>query len=254
MTSHPDRWLLRFRPVPGAQSRLVCFPHAGGTAAFYRPWLELLPPQLELAAVKYPGGLDRPAEEGMTDIAAMADEIGKAISAVPGPAVALFGHSLGAIVAYEVARRLDSASAGPPLRRLIVSGRPGPGHLDRRSRHLADDGALCAELRELGGTPAAALEHPELRELVLYALRIDYRMAESYRPRPGPPLACPVTAMSADDDPEAPPPLVRDWARTTTGAFTVRTFRGGGHFYLIRRRTAVVAEVLRPTLPDGAGP
>ncbi|MEH1123249.1 thioesterase II family protein [Micromonospora sp. CPCC 206061] len=243
MTEDAGRWLIRFRPRPDAALRLVCFPHAGGSAAFFRPWLELVPPEVELVAVQYPGRLDRLGEPCVTDMDQMSRRILAALAATPGAAVALFGHSMGSVIAYEVARRLCAAPGGPPLARLMVSGRPGPAYHSGRTWHRAGDGALADELRRLGGTDEPALAHPELRGLVLSVLRNDYRLVETYRHRPGPPLSCPVTVLGGDDDPEAPVADLGGWAATTTGPVATRLFPGG-HFYLVPHRPAVVREVM----------
>lgn len=233
-------WLRRYRRLPEARARLVCFPHAGGAASFFRMWARRSPPEVEVLVVQYPGREDRLRERLCDDMATLADAVAEAMRPELDRPVGLFGHSMGATVAYEVARRLDAApSAG-----LFVSGRPAPHRQRPGALHLRDDDALIAELRRLGGPSDVVLDNPELRDLYLPALRNDYRVVETYRPEPGPPLSVPVTAYIGDRDPEVTPEEARGWADVTDGGFKLRIFPGD-HFYLVPHRADVLGAVLR---------
>jgi pyochelin biosynthetic protein PchC len=221
--------------------RLVCFPHASGNATFYRRWADRMPADAEVLAVQYPGRLDRIAHPFVDDLATMADLVTEALLPVVDRPVALFGHSMGAMIAYEVACRLERR-IGARLTHLIVSGRPPPCHHQPTRKHRYPDDLLWNELRRLGGTTEDALNHPELRASLMPVLRADYRLVDTYRPAPQPPLSCPLTAMGADADPEAAVPHLRDWHRYTRGGFALRVYPGG-HFYLADPGLAVVAEV-----------
>ncbi len=250
--SHPasltTRWLRRLGPVAEPWVRLVCFPHAGGTAAFFRPWREYLPPDVELFSVQYPGRLDRIAEPCIDDMDLMAASVASAVHPLMDQPVALFGHSLGAVVAYEVARRL-AVRCPDMLAGLFVSGRPAPGRQRAGAKHLAADDILWQELGLLGGTRPEVLADPELRRAFLPALRSDYRLAERYQPRPGPPLGCRVTVLLGDRDSEVDLPEARSWAGVTTGPFTLRVFTGE-HFYLTGEGPDVVREIVRGLAED----
>jgi pyochelin biosynthesis protein PchC len=235
-------WLRRFRPVDAPWTRLVCFPHAGGSAAAYRTWRTDVPPDVELYAVQYPGRLDRIGEPCVDDMDRVADAVTDAITPLLDRPVALFGHSLGAAIAYETARRLPARTGHVPAR-LFVSGRPAPDRQRPGSTHLATDDVLWDEVRRLGGTGTDALADPELREAFLPALRSDYRLAETYRPRPGPPLDCPITALLGDRDSEVNADEASGWARFTRAAFSIRVFPGD-HFYLVTHHAQVVDEVI----------
>ncbi|MFI2620335.1 thioesterase II family protein [Streptomyces sp. NPDC018584] len=237
--STAETWLRRFGPSAEAALRLVCFPHAGGGASSFHPLARALGPQVEVLAVQYPGRQDRRHEPPSPRLSELADRAAEALLAsddeVP---YALLGHSLGALVAYETARRLDRAGATP--RRLFVSARcaptAGPGPTDR----LSDDAALLAEVRRLGG--GDALDDPEMLALALPALRADYQALRSYTWRDGPGLRCPVTAMAGAEDPLCAPEHVTDWLRLSVVPGRSRVFPGG-HFYLQDHVTEVARAV-----------
>lgn len=236
---HRERaWLRVFRPRPAARARLVCFPHACGSADLFRPWALALPPDVEVVAVQYPGHGDRLREPCRQDLHGLADEVTAALRERPSAPLALFGHSLGAAVAYEVAVRLGADHAP---RVLFVSGRPGPA-ADGRPPDLRTDEELWAELARLGGTGRAALGDDRMRRLLLPVLRADFRMNAGYRPSSGTVLSCDVVAYRGVHDTEATAAQVAAWRGVTAGGFAVREFPGG-HFYLVPAPPALLAEL-----------
>jgi pyochelin biosynthetic protein PchC len=239
----PERqnWLRCYRPRPDAAVRLVCFPHAGGSAGFFRPWLRDLPADVEMHAVQYPGRADRLDEPPQAELTALADRVTDALAGLADRPLALFGHSLGAAVAFEVARRVRSRP-GVRVDRLIVSGRPGPRHAG--VQHLGTDEDLWSELRRLGGTDEGLLGLDELRALLMPALRADYRMSETYHPAPQPLLDCPVLACTGDADPEVRADELTAWSKFTTAEFTLREF-AGDHFYLVPRQRGLLGLLTR---------
>jgi pyochelin biosynthetic protein PchC len=235
-------WLRRFQLQPGAAVRLVCFPHAGGSAGAFRPWDALLPPSVELIAVQYPGREDRFADPLVDDMDQLTEYIAGALRRLVDRPYLVFGHSMGSAVAYETVQRLRRLGVDEPDW-LIVSGRPAPGDVTGGEVHRRDDGGLCAELDRLGGTPGDVLADPDLRHAVLRYVRNDYRLIETYRPTQDPPLRCPVAVLRGADDPEFLAAQAGGWARVTTGQLDVRTFPGD-HFYLVPERRSVVATIL----------
>lgn len=240
----PDpRWVRRYRPRPDAAARIVCFPPAGGTASTFRGWAPRLPDDVELWAMTYPGRENRFAEPSIQDMAELADAAAGALAPAIDRPCLLFGHSMGASVAFEVARRLEPA-CGELVARLVVSCRPGPAlQLACPSRsHLLDDDGVVAELRELGGTADEILDDPEMRALVLPIARSDFTLIGHYRPRLEPPLRAPISAFVSEDDPSLVPDDVLGWSSATRGDFDVVRFPGG-HFYLVEQEADVVARL-----------
>ncbi|MBJ6641877.1 thioesterase II family protein [Streptomyces sp. BSE7-9] len=242
-----SEWFRRFTTTAGNGPRLVCFPHAGGSATAYTQLARALPADFDVVAVQYPGRQDRYDEAPFTAldplVGAVAEELARELAAEPGRPYALFGHSMGALVAFETARRLRTAGLPAP-ERLFLSGRGAPDV--GKSAHYGryDDADVLAEVRRLGGTDQAMLDNPDLLELVLPALRADYRALASYSWRAEEPLATSITALIGDRDPMVAVREARTWREHTRGDFALKVF-SGGHFYLadhLHRIAAVVTE------------
>ncbi|GAA2448376.1 alpha/beta fold hydrolase [Streptomyces pulveraceus] len=241
MTGMPDSpWFRNYRPAPDAPVRLICLPHAGGSASFYFPVARGLSPQVEVLAVQYPGRQDRRTEPAVTDLEALADRIAEALGPWTDRPYALFGHSMGAVVGFEVARRTEAAGNGPV--ELFVSGRRAPS-MDRGDEwQPGTDEEVVAEIRKLNGTGGALLDDEETLRMILPALRADYGAVRGYRYRPGPPLDCPVTAFTGDQDPKARVEDVQAWVDHTRSGFGLRVLPGG-HFFLVEEQDEVLRTV-----------
>jgi surfactin synthase thioesterase subunit len=233
----PNLWCRRFRPARNANARLVCLPHAGGSAPFFLPVSAALSPRVDVVAVQYPGRQDRRGEQPLNEMDALAGSICQVLLGQPKLPLTLFGHSLGAIVGFEVARRLEAAGQYPV--RLFASGRRAPSTSRDEAVHLRDDDGILAELRLLNGTASAVLSDDELMRAALPALRADYQIAETYRCMPSDTVCCPITALTGDNDPKAKIDEVDGWAQHTTAGFDLRVF-SGGHFFLTQHADAVI--------------
>lgn len=231
MTTRSPQWfLIRPRRAP-ARVRLFCFPYAGGGTPVYRDWQRLLPDEVEVCAAQLPGRGTRLQEPAFTDAGALVEAVAEAITPYLDLPFALFGHSMGAIVSFELARLLRDRH-GPAPAHLFVSGRPAPqAPLDRERTFDLPEPLFWEKLRGLNGTPAEVLEHPELRELMLPLLRADFSVVETYAYRPGPPLDCPLTAFGGVADAEVSRAQVEAWGEMTTGPFAARVVPGD-HFFL----------------------
>jgi surfactin synthase thioesterase subunit len=233
----PDAWLRRFRPAPEAAVQLVCFPHAGGAASFFLPVAAALAPRIDVMAVQYPGRQDRRHEPFVQDIGTLADHIHAALLPYTDRPLAFFGHSMGAVTAFEVAMRLERDHGTGPVR-LFVSGRRAPSVRRDEAVHLRTDEGIIAELRTLSGTNAQLLEDDEIVQMILPAIRADYRAIEMYRGKDGDSVRCPVTVLVGDDDAHVTPDEARQWGTHTTGELDFHEFPGG-HFYLTQHQAKV---------------
>lgn len=240
-------WIRRFHPAPDAPIRLVCFAHAGGSAAYFFPVSRVLSPQLDVLAVQYPGRHDRRSESAFDDVGPLADAVVDQLTEWADRPLAFFGHSLGATVAFEVARRLEER--GTPLVSLFVSGRRAPSRHKMQWVHQGDDDELIEEIIALDGTDASMLRDPELVRMILPAFRADLKAAETYRFRPGPMLSCPVFALVGDNDPQVTAAEADSWRDHTTAEFELHVYPGG-HFYL-NQHAGDVLELIRHRV-DGA--
>ncbi|GAB2950861.1 thioesterase II family protein [Streptomyces heilongjiangensis] len=243
----PDVSTLVPRPQPGAPVRLLCFPNAGAGTAGYRHLAELLAPCAELRVVRLPGRErrwnERPHASLEPLLLDLAEDLAPHLDPAPGQRLAFFGHSMGALVAFELARLLRARGARMPDS-LLVSGLDAP-HRPRTGRvvmHGLDDDAFAARLPHYGGTPRELLDQPELLKLFLPTLRADFAVVETYRHRPEPPLEMPVAAYGGRADRETSVAGLAAWAELTTGTFRHRMF-DGGHFYLTERPAELAAEV-----------
>lgn len=233
-----DRWIRRFHPGSTAATRLVCFPHAGGSASYFHGVSAALRPDVEVLAVQYPGRQDRRDEPLLDDIEVLADRVAAALRGWTDRPTAFFGHSMGAVIAYEVARRWEQRH-GLVLTHLHVSGRRAPSRVRHSAVHLMDDAGIRAEVAELGGPASDLLADAELAALLMPPIRNDYKAIETYRHQPGPLLSCPLTALVGDVDPVVTLEEAGAWAEHTTGPFELRVLPGG-HFFLADNQQQVV--------------
>ncbi|MFE2723009.1 thioesterase II family protein [Kitasatospora sp. NPDC059327] len=240
-TTVESPWFRRFRPVDTAPARVVCFPHAGGSASYFLDYATALAPYADVLAVQYPGRQDRFGEPGIDSVDVLADRVYEALLPWADRPLTFFGHSMGAAVCFEVARRFDRDGVAGPDHLFVSGSRSASWPRDSAVHRLSDDG-LLAEVSELGGTDERLLADPELRAVILPALRSDYTAIETYRSEPDAVVPQPITALTGDADARATLEQAGDWARHTSGAFALKVFPGG-HFYLAEQRDAVLEVV-----------
>ncbi len=224
-------WLQVSRPNEKASLRLFCFPFAGGTAQAYRGWSEHLPENIEVCAVQLPGREMRQREAPFSRAQDVVDAILPVLMPRMDRPFALFGHSMGAIIAFELARRLRQESQREPDC-LIVSGRVAPHRpLTRAPINHVPREAFIEGLRHLNGTPAEVLDDSDLMNLIEPMLRADLAIHEEYRYQETPRLTCDILAFCGLCDPEAGRDAVNAWREVTDGSFDMRMVPGD-HFFI----------------------
>ncbi len=232
-----DRWIRRFHPSPTGVP-LVCFPHAGGSASYYFPMSRSTPPKIDVMALQYPGRQDRRHEPFVDSIFELADTLCEVLEPVLDGPFAFFGHSMGAILAFEVAQRLERSKGVSPIW-FFASGRRAPSRRRSESVSLLGDAELVAELRRVGGTHQRVLEDAEFLATALPVIRNDYRAVEGYTWTPAPPLNCPATVLVGESDPQTTTDEASAWREHFTGPCDLQVFPGG-HFYLEAASTRVI--------------
>ncbi|WP_444931047.1 thioesterase II family protein [Microbulbifer sp. SSSA002] len=236
-------WLQIPDPKPSAAIRLLCLPHAGGTASLYRPWVKLLPDSIELVLVCLPGREQRCNEVMPADMQTLIALLSRAVKPILDKPWAVFGHSMGATVAHELALFLYSENLSGP-EHIFVSAREAPQFQRGGSVHKLDDESLCRQLVKLGGTAPELLEIPELRALLLPAIRQDYHLIETSKVSSVQPLNCPITALVGRDDPELSTDDAQGWQQWTNSEFHLKEY-SGNHFYLSDCPDLVVAHIVQ---------
>ncbi|MEA5360349.1 alpha/beta fold hydrolase [Amycolatopsis sp., V23-08] len=241
MTEAQSLWFPFVKPQEQARLRLFCFPYAGGGATVFRTWQEDLGPEVEVCAVQLPGRETRFREAPHRAMGPLADALVPVLEPLLDKPYAVAGYSMGAAVAHEVALRLTER--GRPPEHFFACARTSPLlPPDFPVYEDTTDDDIWRRLRDLGGMPAATLDNPELRELVLPQLRADLELNFTYRPRSARPHDCPVTAFGGRADAGVTEEEVRAWAEVTRGPFRVRLF-DGDHFFLREDGGDLLAEI-----------
>ncbi|MEV7941739.1 alpha/beta fold hydrolase [Kitasatospora sp. NPDC088264] len=232
---------------PGARHRLICFPHAGGGAGTFAEWSDLLPAEIELAAVQLPGRQNRIAEDPMTEAGPLVEAVVAELLPVMDGSVAFFGHSCGAMLAFEVCRSLQAAGAPVP-RHLFLSSQPSPEAFQGRPKlHELSHEDFRAEMVNLGGIDEEIAEDVEILDALMPAVRADFAIWERHRVAPGPRLDIPLSALAGRTDVRTPLDTLDGWRAYTSAPFDIRLYPGG-HFYFLDTSTEVLASVGRTLL------
>jgi medium-chain acyl-[acyl-carrier-protein] hydrolase len=233
-------WVTCFGPRPGAARRLLCLPYAGVGASAFRTWHEGVPEDVEVGAVQLPGRETRLEERPFTDMAALVDALLRGLGPLLDKPFALFGHSMGALVAFELARRLRQELRVSPTH-LLVSGRAAPQLAVREApiARLPDREFVDVLTRRYNGIPAQILESPELLAHFLPVLRADIGIIESYAYVGGTPLDCRIHVCGGSDDARVPAVALDAWRAQTTAAFTRETLPGD-HFFIASQRSLML--------------
>lgn len=242
-----SRWVQISRPAPAARLRLICLPPAGGGASRYRDWPAHLPDGVEVVSVQLPGRESRFTEQAIESMPQLVSELADGLGGHLTRPFALFGHSMGALIAFELTRWLRPSGVAPV--HLFASGCRAPD-LPSRSPdwHVLPDQEFIAKIESLGGIPPELLADRDYLAAMLPALRSDCTLTETYVCRPQAPLSCPVSAFGGQRDAEVFPEDVQAWSRHTTGPFRAHLLPGD-HFFINSARQDVL-RLLASELPS----
>lgn len=233
-------WVSYPAPNPNAKMRLFCFPYAGGSGHVFISWKDKLPKDVELGLIQIPGRGTRITEQPYTDIEALVEALAVGLMPELNKPFAFFGHSMGSVVSFELARYLRRKQVKMP-QALFAAGRMAPQirDEDRKTFDLPKD-QLIEEIKRLNGTPAEVLENQELMDMVLPILRADFQVCETYAYRSELPLACPITAFGGIDDANVNQESLSAWQHQTTGRFDSHWVEGD-HFFLHSSRDQLLS-------------
>lgn len=246
-------WTGGFRPNPAAKMTLFCLPYAGGTNRTFRRWPELISGQIDVCPLSLPGRAGRIHEEPFSHLNPLVECLAEVLLPYTDRPYALFGHSMGALISFQLARLLRESNCPLPAHLFVSACRapqipdPDPPTFD------LPEPEFIAELRRLNGTPSDVLMDAELIQLMLPLLRADFAVCQTYRYAQAPPLTCPITVFGGLQDFDVPRAHLAAWREQTTEPFALRMLPGD-HFFLTAHEPILVetiARVLsRPTSPS----
>ncbi len=239
-----QRWWRIYEKTPEAKSRLICLPHAGGSASFYRSWASELSPNIELVAIQYPGHEDRLTEPLINDMGELVGKICDSISygGLLDEPYMIFGHSMGGYVAYELCKEIRNRGLKEPYH-LFISASEAPGLKEDSHWHLSSDKDLLKEVRRVYGDDSICAT-PEVQEMFLPIIRNDYELIENWNPEHiKEPFKIDLSSFYADADTEMDKRKAEGWQNLTNKKFEAKKF-SGNHFYLLNHKKEIVKSVI----------
>ncbi|MFC4121893.1 thioesterase II family protein [Nonomuraea zeae] len=239
---HAASWTSVPEPRPQAAVRLFCLPYAGGGSVEFGQWAGLLPESVEVVAVNLPGRERRIRETPRTSMDQLVPELADALEPQLDRPYALFGYSMGAWVAFELARQLRRRGVRQP-RALLAAAAGPPDQPPAETHYDAPEARLVSWMRRLGGSHGMPLDDQRLLDVVLPRIRADLEITDTYRHRAEPPLPYPVRVYTGTDDEVVSPGTAGLWSRQAGGDFSCRVLRGG-HFFLHERRAELLAHIV----------
>ncbi len=245
-----DSWIACPKPSPQALLRLFCFPYAGGGVSIFRAWSDGLPADVEVCPVQLPGRGTRLMEPPFTRLSPLIQALAQALFPLLDKPFAFFGHSLGALVSFELARQLRRQYAMQPVR-LFISADRAPQIPNRDPAiHNLPEGEFLVELCRLNGTPRQVLEDEELRQIMLPLLRADFAVYETYGYSTEPPLNCPISVFGGLQDQRVNRGDLEAWREQTSISFSLRMFPGD-HFFLNTTQPVLLRVLSQELRGDG---
>lgn len=241
--SADNAWIKRTHSNPTASLRLFCFPYAGGGASIFHSWDSALPSWVELCPIQLPGRENRLRETPFTQLSSLVHYLVPVLYPYLELPFAFFGHSMGALISFELARQLRTQGISPV--HLFISGRRAPQIPDRNPRmYTLSNPEFLEELRQLNGMSDKVLNSSELMELLLPTLRSDFEMCGTYTYESEPPLDCPISVFGGLEDTTEPRKYLEDWRIQTSSCFTLQMLPGD-HFFLRTHQQFLLEQVVR---------
>lgn len=235
-------WIGHFKPNPRASLRLFCFPYSGGSASAFRTWEHSLPPDIEIVPIQLPGRENRLRERPFTHLTPLIQALLDVLPPMLDKPFVLFGHSLGALICFELTRQLQK-KGGPQPQHIFVSAHRAPQKpLLQEPLHLQSDTKMLQELRNLNGTPESVLQNTELMNILMPLFRADFSIYETYTYQPEDPLNCAITAFCGTQDTRATRGEMIPWQEQTSGHFVLRMLPGG-HFFMHTAQTQLLQSI-----------
>lgn len=246
LTTPSTPWIAHCQPNPKATTRLFCFPFAGGSAQSFRTWADGLPPSIEVCPIELPGRGTRMGDPLCTQLNPLLTAIAKALVPYLDLPFAFFGHSMGAMLAFELTRLLRAQYGAIPVH-LFVSGRDAPQiqpSPETKPVHTLPEDQFLEKLKNLSTASEAVLENPEMRQLLIPILRADLELAETYSYSVEAPLECPITAFGGVSDPVTNREELEAWQAQTSGQFALHQFPGD-HFFIQSAQSMLLRTIAR---------
>jgi medium-chain acyl-[acyl-carrier-protein] hydrolase len=255
ITAEVAAWLKNYSPTAQPRLRLLCLPYAGAGASAYRSWAKALPSEVELYALQLPGREARRREAPYTQLEPLIEILARLVAGLPPLPLVLFGHSLGAIIGFELARSLRRQYGINPVH-MFIAGQAAPQLPSSAQQiHLLPDGEFIQRLREYNGTPEEILQHTEILQMLLPALRADFAICENYAYYHDEPLDCPVSVFGSSDDSQVSQEDLLAWSSQTSQSMTFHLLKGD-HFFVHQARESlltIIVQILQAHLQESPG-
>lgn len=238
-----NKWFVAPQPRPEAERRIFLFPYAGGGPVVFHRWASQFPDDIEARIVHYPGRGSRFNERPFTSLNSMVDEISSFIPPLLDKPSVFLGHSMGGMLAFELARRLYQNGSSQPGALFVSACRAPQITTSQKPIHALPDEEFLTSLRSFDGIPDAVLKDQELLDLTLPILRADFELYETHQFVPGLPLDCPIIVFGGRDDPRVGGGQLEGWRELTRSRFEARFF-DGGHFFINAERESIQETIM----------
>lgn len=236
-----DKWIVRYRPNAQARLRLFCFPYAGGRASLFRSWVDALPAEIDLCGIQLPGREDRLSEPAYTRLAPLLQTLAEAIAPYLDRPFAFYGHSMGALISFELARQLRRSSDRHPAHLYLAAYRaPQLPNPNIKIYHLPPE--VFKVVLRADGIPETLLQNDELMQIMLPTLRADYELCDTYEYREEPPLTCPMALFGGLDDVRVRQSDLQAWQQHTSAPQSLLMLPGS-HLFLHTAQDLLTTEI-----------